>query len=63
MPSAPSNLELPVSGGDYARLPVAWGLSLESTEIGTIMPPSKIEDISPRRVRDYTGNFTSKDQV
>jgi hypothetical protein len=59
----PANFERPVSGGDYARLPVAWGLSLEPTEIGTIMPPSVIEDISPRRVLDFTGSFTSKDQV
>jgi len=62
-PLAPDNLQLPLPGGDYSRLPVAWGLSLDPTEIGEIIPSSEIEDILPARVRDYTGNFTSKDQM
>lgn len=60
--AAPSTLELPVAGGDYSRLPVAWGLSLGPQEIGNILPPPE-PDIPLNQVRDYTGNFTSKDQV
>lgn len=60
--AAPDSLELPVRGGDYARLPVAWGLSLGPSEIGEILPPPE-PDIPLKQVRDYTGNFTSKDQV
>lgn len=60
--AAPSTLELPVANGDYSRLPVAWGLSLGPQEIGNILPPPE-PDIPLNQVRDYTGNFTSKDQV
>lgn len=62
-PTIPDHLQFPAPGGDFSRLPVAWGLSLDPTEIGDITPPSAIEDIPRARVRDYTGNFTSKDQM
>lgn len=62
-PVIPENLEFPERGGDYARLPVAWGLSLDSPDIGRIMRPSEIEDMEPRRIRDYASNYPSKDQV
>jgi hypothetical protein len=59
----PKGFKIPEVGGDYAGLPVAWGLSLDPTEIGSIMRQSEIEDIPPARMRDYTGNFTYKDQA
>jgi hypothetical protein len=61
--TVPRDLEFPEAGGDYGRLPVAWGLSLDAGEIGVIMQPSEIDDIPRASVRDYTDKFTSKDQM
>lgn len=59
----PAGLEMPEPGGNFARLPVAWGLSYAPTEIGEIIPPSNIPDVPPATVRNYLGNFVSKDQM
>lgn len=40
---------------------VAWGLSYP--EISRIHPMHAIDDIQPRRQRDYDDAFVSKDQV
>lgn len=59
----PPNLEWPDADGVFDRMPVAWGLSYTPLEIGEIMPPSRIESIPRTEVRNYLGNFISKDDV
>jgi hypothetical protein len=59
----PAGLTMPETGGDFARLPVAWGLSYAPTEIGVVMPPSEIPDVPRATVRNYLGAYVSKDQM
>ena len=59
----PTGLTMPEPGGDFARLPVAWGLSYAPTEIGEVMAPSEIPDVPRATVRDYLGSYVSKDQM
>ncbi len=47
----------------FGRLAVAYGLSFDSLDIGTIVSPSDIEDASRRSSTDWRDGFISKDQV
>ncbi len=61
----PARLEAEkVDAQTYHRFAVAWGLSYLDTDIGNVVRPSEIGDISPPEVYDW-GNrvFISKDMV
>jgi hypothetical protein len=45
------------------RLGVAFGLSFDTLDIGTITPPAEIEDINPRPPTDWRSGFVDKDHV
>lgn len=62
LPTAP-NLDCPEPLEHFGRLAVAWGLSYPPTEIGEPIPPSKIADIPPPRVREFGNRYVSKDDV
>ncbi|HWP56705.1 MAG TPA: hypothetical protein VNL14_02325 [Candidatus Acidoferrales bacterium] len=54
-----------IGDGLFHRLSVAYGLSFDAANIGSVTPPGKLEDIipgSPPR-RDYEANFISKEKV
>ncbi len=58
--------ELTVDGlseEDYHRLAVAYGLSFFFQDIGHIVPPSKIEDITVGPIKDVEELFVEKEQV
>lgn len=49
---------------NYHRIAVAYGLSFPYEDIGTIIPPSEVEDIEQQvRTRDTDKDFISKDMV
>jgi hypothetical protein len=48
----------------FHRLSVAYGLSFDTFNIGSVTPPGELEDIKVEaRKQDYEGKFVSKDQV
>ena len=54
----PSRLEAQLLAEDYHRLAVAYGLSHSVLEIGNVLPPEAIEDISiSKRKTHYTDNY------
>jgi len=61
----PENLEAEgLRSHDYHRLAVAYGLSFQYENIGTIIPPSEIDDIPPDPPRKrYEERFISKDMM
>ena len=59
----PVSLDAEISDEQYHRLAVAWGLSLESFNLGTYSRPSEIEDIPKPVYRDIADAFISKDMV
>ena len=60
---SPENLEALTDPGDFHRLAVAAGLSHPTFDIGTLTPPSDIEDMPGPRIRNYDGALITKDQV
>lgn len=52
-----------VSEDVFDRLAVAYGLSFDALDIGTIVPPSEIEDVPDRAPNDWESRFVSKEQV
>ena len=62
LPVPPTLVNEDVSEQDFARLAVAYGLSFDSFDIGTIQPPSQIDDIAPRAVANRPV-MVDKDQV
>jgi len=47
----------------FHRLSVAYGLSFDALDIGSISPPGEIADIPRPRPRGWEDDFISKDQV
>jgi hypothetical protein len=64
LPKPATLINRDIGEGLYHRLSVAYGLSFEASNLGSISPPSKLEDIIPeKRTSDYQSRFVSKDQV
>jgi hypothetical protein len=48
----------------YHRLSVAYGLSFEAFNLGSVSAPSALEDIVPEKSKsEYESRYISKDQV
>jgi hypothetical protein len=53
-----------IDAGLFHRLSVAYGLSFDTFNIGSVTPPKEMEDIKVElRKRDYEKAYVSKDQV
>lgn len=59
----PESLEAEVNNDSYHRLAVAWGLSHLRFNIATYRRPSEIKDMSPKKKRNISDKFISKDMV
>lgn len=59
----PSNLVAHIDPQTYHRLAVAWGLSFPETDIGSVTPPSEIQNIESKESIDPYEGFISKDMV
>jgi hypothetical protein len=61
--SKPENLVGDIDDRTYHRMAVAWGLSYEKVNIGSVCRPGDIDDVAPPESYDHRREFISKDQV
>ena len=59
----PESLEAEINDDSYHRLAVAWGLSHLRFNIADYKRPSEIKDMSPKKKRNTSDKFISKDMV